>query len=72
MEPSTIGKRMKSYRVLKGWSQNQMSKRSGVPRPTIVSVENGTQASISIENAMKLADALGITIDELVRGNGKD
>ena len=71
-EPGIIGRRLKAWRLRRGLSQNQLWQRSGVPRPTIVAVENGNQASISVENAIKLADALGITVDALVRDDVLD
>jgi transcriptional regulator with XRE-family HTH domain len=62
---SQLGKRLKAYRELAGLSQNELSKRSGVPRPTITNVESGAQDGLTLENARKLARALGISIDLL-------
>jgi transcriptional regulator with XRE-family HTH domain len=50
-------------------SQNQLAAKADVPRPTIIVLENGRQQSVSIENAVKLADALGVSVDELARGD---
>jgi transcriptional regulator with XRE-family HTH domain len=41
-----------------------------VPRPTITNVESGEQEGLTLENARKLARALGITIDMLA-GKGE-
>jgi transcriptional regulator with XRE-family HTH domain len=41
--------------------------RAGVPRPTISLVESGRQDAMSIENLIKIADALNVTLDMLVR-----
>ena len=62
---SQLGQRLKAYRELAGLSQNMLAKGSGVPRPTITCVENGTQKGLSPENIDKLATTLGITIDML-------
>jgi transcriptional regulator with XRE-family HTH domain len=62
---SQLGQRLKAYRELADLSQNELSKRSGVPRPTITNVESGAQDGLTLENARKLARALGITIDLL-------
>ena len=52
--------------------QNKLAKRSGVPRPTITNVESGEQEGLTLENARKLARALGITIDMLAgKGEGE-
>ena len=56
---------------LADFSQNELAKRSGVPRPTITNVESGEQVGLTLENARKLARALGITIDMLA-GKGEE
>jgi len=66
-----LGKRLRQYRELADLSQNELAKRSGVPRPTITNVESGEQVGLTLENARKLARALGITID-LLAGKGED
>ena len=66
-----LGERLKQYRALAGLSQNELAKRSGVPRPTITNVESGEQVGLTLENARKLARALGITIDMLA-GKGEE
>ena len=68
---SQLGRRLKAYRELAGLSQNELSKHSGVPRPTISNVESGAQDGLTLENARKLARALGITID-LLAGKGEE
>ena len=68
-EPSIFGRRLKAFRERRGLSQNQLAQRSGVPRPTISSLESGAQLGISLENALKLADALNVTVDMLARSD---
>jgi HTH-type transcriptional regulator, repressor for puuD len=68
---SELGRRLKQFRELAGLSQNELSKRSGVPRPTITHIESGVQEGVTLDNARKLARALGITID-LLAGKGED
>jgi transcriptional regulator with XRE-family HTH domain len=68
---SQLGQRLKAYRELAGLSQNDLSKHSGVPRPTITNVESGAQEGLTLANAQKLARALGITIDMLA-GKGEE
>jgi transcriptional regulator with XRE-family HTH domain len=69
---SQLGQRLKAYRELAGLSQNELSKRSGVPRPTITNVESGAQEGLTLDNARKLARALGITIDTLAGKEEKE
>jgi len=67
-----LGRRLKAYRELADLSQNELAKRSGVPRPTITNVESGEQVGMTLENARKLARALGITIDLLAGKEEED
>jgi putative transcriptional regulator len=64
-EPSRLGVRIKTFRTRAGLTQVELAKLSGVPRQTIGFVETGIQKSLSLENAMKLARALNITVDYL-------
>lgn len=73
--PSILGRQIRYYRELKGWSQEELSVQTGnlsrdrkrVPRTTIASCESGIQRNLSIGNVVKIADALGVSVDALVR-----
>ena len=58
-------KNLKSIRKQKGFTQVSLSVFSGVNRVSIAKYETG-KAEPNLETARKLADALGVTIDELV------
>lgn len=51
-----------------GLTQQQLSQKSGVPLTTLQKLENGTNRVLGCrtEIALKLSNALGITIEELV------
>jgi transcriptional regulator with XRE-family HTH domain len=68
-EVSRFGRRLRAFRERAGYTQTELAELSGVQRMSIVYVENGRQASLSVENTMRIADVLGITIDNLVRGD---
>ena len=57
--------RLKEIRILKGLSVPQLVELSGVPRRTIQDLEARGDGRVS--TAIKLADALGVTLDELCR-----
>ena len=70
--PSGLVKRMidgesplRVYRDYRGLTQAQLSERSGVNRVQIANIEAGGKTG-SVETVRKLAEALGLTIDDLV------
>ena len=59
------GKIIANLRANKGWSQTELADNSGVSRVMIGKYER-EDASPSIEAAKKIADALGVSLDQLV------
>ena len=57
--------KIKYYRELKGWSQEELAKRSEVSRTTISGLENETINVTTNTTMDKIADALGIGTVEL-------
>lgn len=55
---------LKAMRTLKGWTQEMLAEITGIHRVTIARYET-TNAGMTVDNAKKLADALGCTIDAL-------
>ena len=62
--------RLKEIRTEKGLSVPKLVELSGVPRRTIQDLEARGDGRIS--TAIKLADALGVTLDELCRAEAAD
>lgn len=50
----------------KGWTRYRLSKESGVSMTAIYSLDK-KESGPHAETLVKLADALGVTLDELVR-----
>jgi transcriptional regulator with XRE-family HTH domain len=65
-----FGARVLELRTLRGLSQADLAKASKISQPTISDVESGS-AGVRLDTAQKLADALGVDLDELMRGLGK-
>jgi transcriptional regulator with XRE-family HTH domain len=61
----TFGERLKQFRELAGFSQNELAKRAGINRPIISELEAGRQQTTTVDTARKLAAALGVTLDML-------
>lgn len=56
--------RLREMRDARGWTQAELAARVGVSRKTVNTVENRVFVP-STPLALKLADALGVTVEEL-------
>lgn len=61
-----IGNRIREVRKEKGYSQEELAARADLDRTYMTSVECGKR-NISIVNLYRIAQALGITLEELFR-----
>ncbi|CAI3637140.1 helix-turn-helix domain-containing protein [Clostridium neonatale] len=59
----SLGKKIKQLRTQKGWSLDELSKRSGIAKTTLWSIENGSKTSY--DKLGDIAVALGIQLAEL-------
>jgi transcriptional regulator with XRE-family HTH domain len=66
-EISIIAKNIKKYRTKLGISQDKLSKLAGITLHTITKIESGATPDPRIETVKKIADALGVSIDDLMR-----
>ena len=57
---------VRHMRKLRGWSQVELSQRSGVKTETIVAIEKRITIDPKISTLTKLAQALDVTIGELI------
>lgn len=57
--------KLREIRKSAGLTVPELSRRSGVPIRTIENIEKTDHATVA--NAIKLADALGVTLDALCR-----
>jgi len=62
-----LGKRIKELRNNKGISQEKFALSIGMDRTYFASVEAGKR-NISIVNIKKIADGLGVSLNELFQG----
>ena len=61
-----IAKRLKELRKKTGWSQQKLAEKSGLSYNTITKIEQGAATKPTIQTMIKIADAFGISLDELV------
>ena len=58
--------RLKRLRRDRDWSQQRLAEAAGVSYMVITRIEQGLSKEPTILSMVKLADALGVTLDELV------
>ena len=66
-QKSTIGDNIKKHRNKLGISQDVLSKRANLAFHTIAKIEAGSTPDPRIETVKKIADALGVLLDDLMR-----
>ncbi len=65
--PPTLGKRIADRRESKGWTQKELAQRAGISVTFLSEIENDRRG-IGSETLLNIADALGASLDYLVRG----
>lgn len=66
MSSNNLGKRLKKFRGNLKISQDQLAKRANIPFSTLTKIEAGYTPNPSMETLIKIADAFGVSLDELV------
>lgn len=64
---SPIAKNIKRLRKEKGLSQDRLSKFADISHNTIIKIESGAIKSPTIDTVQKIAKALGVSLDDLVK-----
>lgn len=59
--------RLQEMRWEKNWSQAQLAIRSNVPRSTIGAIENNPLENPHVYTAIKLAHALGVSVEDIFK-----
>lgn len=60
-----IGKRIKKFRVERGWKQSQLAEKSGVEPSNISHIERAA-TKVSLPTLVSIANALEVSLDEIV------
>jgi len=61
-----LAKKVKEFRSQKGWSQQKLAEKAGLSFNTITKIEQGIGTSPTLKTLIKLADAFGVGVDELI------
>jgi transcriptional regulator with XRE-family HTH domain len=67
MNASNIQEKIKKYRNKLGISQDRLSKLADVTYNTIIKIESGANTNPTIDTLTKIAKALGVSVDELLK-----
>ncbi|MBU1102137.1 helix-turn-helix domain-containing protein [Patescibacteria group bacterium] len=63
---SVIAENIKKYRKKKGITQDKLSKIADITYNTIIKIESGATCNPRVETLKQIADALGVSIDDLM------
>ena len=66
-EKSIIGKNIKKLRKQRDLSQDRLSKLADISHNTIIKIESGAIQSPTMDTAQKIAKALGVSLDDLIK-----
>ena len=61
-----LAENIKKFRIKQGWSQDQMARTANIPYSTYLKIESGVTTNPSLQTAVNLADAMKISLDELI------
>jgi len=64
---SNVSKNIKRHRKAKKLSQDKLSKLADISQATIIKIESGGIQSPTIDTVQKIAKALGVSIDDLIK-----
>lgn len=62
-----LGKKIKELRLKKKLSQDELARKADVPYTTLTKIEVGVIKKPSVFVVAKIAKALGVNIDELIK-----
>jgi transcriptional regulator with XRE-family HTH domain len=61
-----LASNIKKHRQKSGLSQDQLARKAGIPYSTFLKIESGYTPNPSIQTVVNIAEALSVSIDELV------
>jgi transcriptional regulator with XRE-family HTH domain len=67
-DPPEIGSRLRAARERLGWKREALAFHSGISWAAIAQIESGRRPNARPSTLLALSDALGVTLDYLVRG----
>jgi transcriptional regulator with XRE-family HTH domain len=71
MPTSGVGERIKKRRLELEWTQDQLAQKAGISKSFLSDLENGKR-SVSANNLLDIARALGVSLDFLMTGEASE
>ena len=68
-QKNSLAENLRELREKKGLSQDRLAKLADVANNTIIKIEQGENRNPTLETLKKIANALDVSIDELIKGN---
>jgi len=62
-----LGERIQRLRKKKGFSQDELSRKAEIPYTTLTKIEIGVIKNPSVFAVAKIAEALDVSLDELIK-----
>ena len=64
--------KVKEFRIKKGLTQDEVARITGMSRPSYTALEAGKKQNINLDEAQKLANFLGVSLNQFVSGAIED
>lgn len=61
-----LSRNLKEFRKKRNWTQQKLAEKANLSYNAITKIEQGAAEHPTLKTLLKLADAFGITLDELV------
>jgi transcriptional regulator with XRE-family HTH domain len=62
-----LSKNLRKLRDQKGLSQDRLAKLADIANNTIIKIEQGENKNPTLDTLKKLAEALGVSVDDLIK-----
>lgn len=63
----TIGEKIKAWRKKRDLTQDALAKKADIPYTTLAKIESDVIQNPSLQTITKIAEGLGVSLDELVK-----
>lgn len=67
MEQEELKQKIRKYRKQLDITQEELAKKADIPYATLVKIENGHVTNPTIQTLIKIANALGVGVEDLIK-----